>query len=175
LSTLHVAPSTFQIRRTRGDPRCGKLKLCEKLTAWIDPVREVIFNRLWIGNARDARDVPEILKYGIAAVVDLAIEEPVIHFPRDIVYCRFPLIDGAGNSHAVLGATIDVTAQLIRSQGPTLVACGGGMSRAPAVVAAAIATVEGLTPDEALVQIAARGPHDVSPSLWSEIEMVTRT
>ena len=48
---------------------------------------------LWIGNAHDARDVRGVLAFGIGVVIDLAIEEPPIHFPRDIVYCRFPLLD----------------------------------------------------------------------------------
>lgn len=67
-------------------------------------MREVIVNRLWIGNALDARDVSGVLRLGIEAVVDLAIEEPPIQYPRDLVYCRFPLVDGAENSPSVLRA-----------------------------------------------------------------------
>ncbi len=54
-------------------------------------MREVIPGVFWIGNAHDARDVKRVLARGIAVVIDLAIEEPPIQFPRDIVYCRFPL------------------------------------------------------------------------------------
>ena len=64
-------------------------------------MREVI-DQLWIGNAIDARDVTGVLGLGVAAIVDLAIEEPPIQYPRDVVYCRFPLIDGSGNQPAVL-------------------------------------------------------------------------
>ena len=64
-------------------------------------MREFVPTKLWIGNAVDARDIRGVLGCGIAAVMDLAIEEPPIQFPRDIVYCRFPLIDGAGNQSAI--------------------------------------------------------------------------
>jgi hypothetical protein len=60
-------------------------------------MREVIPDRLWIGNALDSRDVTGVLGLGITTVIDLAIEEPPIQFPRDVVYCRLPLIDGSGN------------------------------------------------------------------------------
>ena len=89
-------------------------------------MREIIPTRLWIGNAMDARNVTGVLGLGIAAVVDLAIEEPPIQFPRDVVYCRFPLIDGTGNQPAVLRVAIDTVAYFIASRTPTLVACGAG-------------------------------------------------
>ena len=98
--------------------------------------------KLWIGNALDVRDIRGVLGCGIAAIVDLAIEEPPIQFPRDIVYCRFPLIDGAENKPAVLRAAIETVACFMAFGTPTLVACGEGMSRSPAIVAAAMATTE---------------------------------
>jgi hypothetical protein len=84
---------------------------------------------LWIGNAQDAPGVKGVLAFGIGGVVDLAIEEPSVHFPRDIVYCRFPLFDGDGNSPASLQSAIDTTADFVTAEQPTLIACGGGMSR----------------------------------------------
>jgi protein-tyrosine phosphatase len=135
-------------------------------------MREVVLQKLWIGNAMDARDVTRVLDLGIAAIVDLTIEEPPIQFPRDVVYCRFPLIDGAGNSPAVLRAAIETTAILITSETPTLVACGAGMSRSPAVVATAIATTERIPLADALGRLTEGQPHDVSPSLLAEISKV---
>ena len=64
-------------------------------------MREVI-DQLWIGNAIDARDVTGVLGFGVAAIVDLAIEEPPIQYPRDVVYCRFSLIDGSGSMKGML-------------------------------------------------------------------------
>ena len=105
-------------------------------------MREVIPSVLWIGNAHDARDVMGVLACGIGVVIDLAIEEPPIHFPRDIVYCRFPLLDGEGNSPALLQSAIDTTANFVNAKQPTLVACSGGMSRSPIIVSSVLAKIE---------------------------------
>jgi hypothetical protein len=138
----------------------------------VKSMREVIPTRLWIGNALDARNVTGVLDLGIAVVVDLAIEGPPIQFPRDVVYCRFPLIDGAGNQPAVLRAAVETVANFIEFQTPTLVACGAGMSRSPAIVAAAMATTKRITVADALKALIAGQPHDVSPGLLAEISML---
>lgn len=132
-------------------------------------MREVISNLLWIGNARDARNVNDVLSAGIKAVVDLAIEEPTIQLPRNIAYARLPLLDGGGNDPVVLCAAVSISATLVAGRVPTLVACSGGMSRSPAIVAAALASVRGTPMDEALRDLASHGPHDVVPGLWAEI------
>jgi protein-tyrosine phosphatase len=133
-------------------------------------VREVISKLLWISNAREARDVSAVLGLGINAVVDLAIEELPILFPREVVYCRFPLVDGAGNPPALVKAAVETITNLIRGQIPTLVTCGAGMSRSPAIVAAALARFEGTTPQQSLERVAASGPHDVSAAFWADIK-----
>lgn len=135
----------------------------------VEFMREIIPTRLWIGNAMDARNVTGMLGLGIAAVVDLAIEEPPIQFPRDVVYCRFPLIDGTGNQPAVLRVAIDTVAYFIASRTPTLVACGAGMSRSPAIVAAAMAMTKRIALADVLEKLTAGQPHDVSPGLLAEI------
>lgn len=136
-------------------------------------MREIICGLLWIGNTQAARDVKRVLGLGISAVIDLAMEEAPIMFPRDITYCRFPLIDGAGNTTAVVQAAIDTTASFVRGEVPTLVTCGGGMSRSPAIVAAALAAIDGTTPEQSLERIAAAGPHDVTASFWGEVREVS--
>jgi len=138
-------------------------------------VREVISERLCIGNAIDAQDVTGVLNRGIVAIVDLAIEEPPILFPRDVVYCRFPLIDGAGNQPAVLRAAIQTVSNFVTSETPTLVACSAGMSRSPAIVAAAMATTEEIALADALERLAAGQPHDVSPGLLADIVEVRKS
>ena len=134
-------------------------------------MREIIPRRVWIGNARDATDVTGVLENEIAAVVHLAMEEPPTVFPREIIYCRFPLLDVAGNSPAILRTAIHTVSMLIEGKVPMLVACSGGMSRSPAIVAAAIARANCELPDEWLKKISAMGPHDVAPALWNEIRM----
>lgn len=133
-------------------------------------MREVIPRIFWIGNAHDARDVKGVLDRGIGVVIDLAIEEPSIHFPRDIVYCRFPLLDGEGNSPALLQSAIDTTANFVIAQQPTLVACSGGMSRSPIIVSAVLAKIESLELHAALERVTATGPCDFSPSLWNDVQ-----
>ena len=132
-------------------------------------MRDVIPGRLWIGNARDARDVRDVLQRGISAVIDVAIEEPPIVFPRDVFYCRAPLLDGEGNSPARLGAVLKLAASLIVDRVPTLIACSGGMSRSPAVAACALALAHGGEPDEMLTTVLRDGPRDVSPVLWTAV------
>lgn len=132
-------------------------------------MREIIPEKLWIGNAFDARDVTAVLNLGVAALVDLAMEEPPVKYPRDIAYCRLPLVDGDGNSPAVLSAAIECTATFVAQGIPTLVFCGGGMSRSPAIAAAALSRVEGISLEEAMKQAAISGPHDVSTSLWDDV------
>jgi protein-tyrosine phosphatase len=132
-------------------------------------MRQVIPYKLWLGHAGDARNLRGLLAAGIAALVDLAGEEPPAPLVRDLVYCRFPLVDGAGNAPWLLRAAIDTTAGLLRERVPALVACGAGMSRSPAVVAAALARVEGRSLVECLADLSRLGPCDVAAGLWQEV------
>ena len=133
-------------------------------------MREVVKERLWIGNAADGRDCEGLLRAGVAAVVNLAAEESSPALPRDMVYCHFPINDGAQDDPAVLDVAIRALVSLLKNQVPTLVYCGGGMSRSPAIAAAALSIVQGGSPDERLKQIAAGRPHDVSPQLWEAVK-----
>ncbi len=134
-------------------------------------MREIVPGLLWIGNARDARDVTGVLNKEIDAVVHLAIEEPPTLFPREIIYCRFPVLDGEGNSTAILRTAIHAVSMLMVAKIPVLVACSGGMSRSPAIVAAAISVAKNESPGEWLKTITASGPHDVAPALWNDIQL----
>lgn len=119
-------------------------------------MREVIPQQLWIGNARDARDVKGVMALGIEVVIDLAMEEPSIQFPRDVVYCRFPLLDGEGNTAAFLRSIIDTTANFVSAKQPTL-------------VAAVVAKVQSVGLDAAVERVTATGPCDFSPKLWNDV------
>ena len=124
---------------------------------------------LWIGNAGDVRCVQILIDHGIQAVVDLAANEPVASLPREFVYLRFPLLDGEGNDPRILRAAVNSVVELLLQNIPTLVACSAGMSRSPAITAAAIATLTGRDPNDCLNECVASGPADVSPSLWNDI------
>jgi len=129
---------------------------------------------LWIGNAGDLFDIRGTIDVGVRAIVDLALNEKPPRLPRDIVYCRFPLVDGAGNDPWVLATVIDLVANLIKSKVPLLVACSAGLSRSPVIVAAALSRVELRRPEECLQSVSKIAPHDVSPGLWHEIVEICR-
>jgi hypothetical protein len=133
-------------------------------------MRVVLPKLLWLGTALDARDPRRIYEHEIAAVIDLAIDEPPAQLGREIIYCRFPLTDGGGNSQSLLRLAIETTTSHLRESIPTLVACSGGMSRTPAIVAAALSLWRGTPPDECLLELVAAQPHDVSPLLWHDVK-----
>jgi protein-tyrosine phosphatase len=135
-------------------------------------MRRIRSLRLALGTALDARDLRELYEHEIAAVVDLALEEKPAVLGRDLVYCRIPLTDGAGNAPALIRLAIESVVALMKSQTLTLVACGAGMSRSPAIVSAALARIEQRSPDECLEQFVRDQPHDVSPLLWADVRQI---
>jgi hypothetical protein len=137
-------------------------------------MRQIPGYRLWLGHIGDARDLRGVLDAGIEAVVDLARDEPPVVMTRELVYCRFPLIDGEGNPPWLLRAAVRTVADLLRCGVPTLVYCGACLSRTPAIAAAVIAEVSGINLDEALRLVVASGSADVSPALWMELRNMSR-
>jgi hypothetical protein len=133
-------------------------------------VRRVPNHSLWLGHAGDGRDVRAVLSAGILAVVDLALDEPPAALARELVYCRFPLSDGAGNPPWLLRSAVETVAGLVRSGTPTLVCCGVGMSRTPAVAAVALSLVSDVSAADALALVTQSGAADVSPGLWRDLE-----
>lgn len=131
-------------------------------------MRQVGNYPLWVGTARDARDIKGVLDAGIQAVVDLAAEEPPVAPTRDLVYVRYPLVDGNGNEPKLLRATLGGVVALIRQRIPTLIACGMGMSRAPAVAAVALGTVYRVPPADVLTTL---GHADVHPVLLRDLQL----
>jgi protein-tyrosine phosphatase len=137
-------------------------------------LRKVTGYPLWLGHVGDVRDASKLVEAGISAVVDLALNEPSATLPREFLYCRFPLIDGPGNPRPLLRMAVETVASLLRSDTPTLVYCGAGMSRSPAVAGAAIALVRGCPLAEGLNVVLESGVGDISPGLWAEIEEAMR-
>lgn len=58
-------------------------------------MREIIPRLLWTGNAFDARDLKKVFDHRIEAIIDVALEEPPLSAPQELVYCRFPLTEEA--------------------------------------------------------------------------------
>jgi protein-tyrosine phosphatase len=130
--------------------------------------------KLWVGHAGDGRDIHEVFNRGIKAIVQLAMEEPPLQPPRELVCLRFPLMDGSGNDPAILQLAIQCVTTLVQQGIPTLVCCGGGMSRSPAIVAAALAMVENTDMEQSVRRVIQSHPADVSPGLWDEIRRVSK-
>ena len=124
---------------------------------------------VWVGNAGDAGDAANLLTAGVEAIVDLALEELPASPPRELMYCRIPIVDGAGNSASRIRLAVRLIRDLIKSPTPTLVTCSAGISRSPAIVAAAMATINDSAFNEELRQIAESGPCDVSTGLVADI------
>ena len=111
---------------------------------------------------------------GFQVVIDLAAEEPPIQLPRDMIYCRFPLLDGEGNSPALMKSAINLIVSFVQAQIPTLVACSGGMSRSPLIASAVLAMVDGIDLDEAIRRVTATGPCDFSPNLYNDVRKLLK-
>jgi protein-tyrosine phosphatase len=135
-------------------------------------MRRVDGYSLWLGHVGDLRKPADLHAAGVEAIVELAVNEKPADLPREFVHCRFPLVDGAGNPAWLLRAAIGTVASLIELHVPTLVCCGVGMSRTPAVAAAALAMTMRIPPSDALAIVTRNGPADVSTSLWAEIQTV---
>jgi len=129
---------------------------------------------LWLGHAGDVRDIRGLFAADIVAVIDLAIQEAPAPVARELVYARFPLVDGSGNPPWILRAAVDTVAGLLRDEVPTLVGCGVGLSRSPCIAGAAIARVTGCPPEQGLAIVLQSAPADVSPALWSEVRQAIR-
>jgi protein-tyrosine phosphatase len=86
-----------------------------------------------------------------------------------MIYCRFPLVDGAGNDPELLSLVLSTLVTLLRRRIPTLVSCSMGLSRAPALAAASLALMHHEAPEKWMAFVAEQHPSDVSTSLWAEL------
>lgn len=125
---------------------------------------------LWLGHVGDTRNWRAVFDVGIQAIVDLAGNELPANPPRELIYCRFPLVDGAGNSVDLLEVAVTTLEHFLRANVPVLVYCSAGMSRSPGVTAAALARITEQSLDESLSVVQQTGPVDVSPGLWSSFQ-----
>ena len=138
-------------------------------------MRSVAGYTLFLGHAGDARDVRELYRIGIVAVIDLAVEEPPAVLGREIVYCRFPLVDGSGNPPWLIQAAVDTTTRLLCEKVPTLIACSAGLSRSPAIAAACLLKISKTPLREALLYLSQFGGCDVSTAFLRDVAAATST
>ncbi|MBV9126279.1 MAG: protein tyrosine phosphatase [Planctomycetes bacterium] len=124
---------------------------------------------LWLGHAGHFQDFRKIFDTGIQAVLYLAMEEAPVTPPRELISCRFPLLDSTGNRPEILYLAMNTLATLLRLNLPTLVCCSNGMSRTPALTAGALAMISHDPPEVCLQRVVQHHPSDVSPGFWKEV------
>jgi hypothetical protein len=132
-------------------------------------MNQIVPYQLWIGHVGEDRLFRQLFDAGIQAVVQLALEVAPAEAPRELIHCRVPLLDGPGNRSDHIRLAIRTVLSLLTMHVPTLVCCNAGMSRAPAIAAAAMALAFHQSPEECLQRIVAHHPSDVSPGLWREV------
>ncbi len=135
----------------------------------VDAMQQLAGHPLWLGHYGDTCDIKALTATGISALVDLAVNEAPPRLPREFVYCRIPLLDGAGNPRWKIEAAVTAVAQLLQANVPTLLYCAAGMSRTPCIAAAAVTFVCGLPLELALTLATSGRASDVSPSLWKDV------
>jgi protein-tyrosine phosphatase len=133
-------------------------------------MRQIAERGLWLGSAGDLREVRRVLDAGIAAVVELADDEPFANLSRELVRFRFPLSDGGENPSWLLQLAAESVAALLRANVQVLVCCSAGMSRSVCIAAAAIALVDRLSFHQALTALVDSRPADVSPRLVEQVQ-----
>jgi hypothetical protein len=138
-------------------------------------MNQIVPYPLWLGHAGEGQDFQKIFDLGVKVLVQLAAEEPSLQTPRELVFCRFPLLDGSGNRAELLFLAVSTVASLIKMRVPTLVTCGAGMSRCPAVAAAALSMVYHEPPEAYLEKVLEHHHGDVSPGFWKEITSLLPT
>ena len=170
IQSVHWAPkgsSSGKLHRVsfdQPDERYAIVTRCESTN-----MDQILPHQLWVGHAGDGRNSTQLLTCGIKSIVQVAFEDPPLAPPRELVYLRFPLIDGGGNKVHMLKLTIVSVASLVEYGVPTLICCGSGMSRSPAIAAAALAVANRKSPESCLHEVIRSRRGDVSPGLWSEI------
>ncbi|MDO8532872.1 MAG: dual specificity protein phosphatase [Dehalococcoidia bacterium] len=115
-----------------------------------------INERLAVGEINDAMNHEELKRQGIAGVLGLN-DFPTFIPGMGFDWHRVQLHDGPGNKPADLARALDVLDDLL-DRHRTLLHCASGVSRAPFVAAAYLATKEGLTLDEALAAVTRKRP-----------------
>jgi protein-tyrosine phosphatase len=133
-------------------------------------MRRITDSSLWLGHLGDARNLEGLHSEGIEAIVALAGEEPATPLARELISCRFTLIDGNGNPSWIIRAAVKSVVELLRADVKTLIHCGAGISRSPAIAGAAMALCRDCSFTEGLTLVIRDGRADFSPGFWSEIQ-----
>lgn len=134
-------------------------------------MHEVHFDLLWIGHMLDIRERESLFDIGVTNVIDVAYEEKPAQLPRQLVYCRFPLNDGAGNEPSVVLQALRTACDFLKFKSKTLIACSAGMSRSPTIAAFSLAHHLKVMPEEVIERIGDKKSLELNPDFWLEVKM----
>lgn len=138
-----------------------------------EPMTEIVPGRLYLGNMADANNIPLLHERGIKSIMSVCQFAPKKAREQPFVRVHVPLVDGP-NEPEIFALAVALTARLLlASERPMLVHCRGGVSRSPAVLAAAMIIVDGYgTFDKAVDKLAAKrsivNPHEALRKLARE-------
>jgi len=131
-----------------------------------------IWDRLFLGNLKDAQQLALANPCGITAVVSLC--EDAVRRAANINYVRLPVADSRPIPYEEFAAIMQAIEQGVR-HGNLLVHCVGGSSRSPIMIAAWMHLCGYAGIDKALAAIAELRDIDPSPVLLQSIkEALTR-
>ena len=117
--------------------------------------------------------MPALLRTGVAAIVDLAVEEPIPTMPRVINYARFALTDEGEEAEPIIGGALRLVSSFVADRLPIAVCCNAGLNRSPTIAAVGIALALKSEAREELQTIAGLKAVDVNPALWSRVVAVS--
>jgi atypical dual specificity phosphatase len=126
-----------------------------------------IWERLYVGNLKDAEQVADANPMGIAAVISLCAEAPGAH-GKQLSYTSIPIDDSGPVSARKFEAVMSAIATAVR-RGKVLVHCGAGMSRSPILLAAWLHRCGYADFDTALREISEAREIDPSPILLQSV------
>jgi hypothetical protein len=135
-------------------------------------MRPILPHLLYSGHTADAADYDLLAHAGIQALVQVTADDGPLQPHEALTYCRFPLGDGTAGDEKLLYLAIVTVANLVERHIPTLVCSTAGLSRASAVIAAALSMVFQESPDDCLNQVTENRPVHVNPALWEIVKGV---
>lgn len=90
---------------------------------------------LVIGNESDAANESLLIKRGITAVLNVAVEVAQPYYKNEIISAKVGLIDGSGNYPSLYTVAIQILDVLLTEGEMVLIHCAAGVSRSPFIVA----------------------------------------
>jgi hypothetical protein len=126
-----------------------------------------ITREIAIGDFAEARDHALLQLGGFASILGL-IDILQGRSPADlgVRYIEIvPLVDGPGNDFDDFRRAVLTLERLAAEAAPVLVHCFAGMGRSPTVVAGYLMKARGLTPEQAVAEVAARREISILPDM----------